>query len=165
MIMKPRWILLSVFAAVLLALLASPARAQESQPTDDDVNRIAKQLYCPVCENIPLDVCPTVACEQWRETIREKLAQGWDENQIKDYFVAQYGDRVLATPPAKGLNWLVYILPPLAFLFGAIILIRAFRNLVKTPVPEISGPEATQDADDDPYVAQFEELLQQRDAG
>ena len=31
-------------------------------PTDDDVNAVAKQLYCPVCENTPIDVCPTQAC-------------------------------------------------------------------------------------------------------
>ncbi len=95
--------------------------------TDDQVNAIAKQLYCPVCENIPLDVCATQACAQWRELIREKLAQGWSEEQIKQYFVDQYGDRVLATPPARGLNWLVYIIPPLAILAGIFILYSAFR--------------------------------------
>ena len=37
-------------------------RSQGPTPTDDAVNKIAKQLYCPVCENTPLDVCPTEAC-------------------------------------------------------------------------------------------------------
>ena len=61
-------------------------------------------------------------------TIRLKLADGWSEQQIKDYFVEQYGARVLATPPAEGLNWLVYILPPVAFLAGAFLLFRALRS-------------------------------------
>ncbi len=98
--------------ALTMLLWAQPARAQAPTPSDDQVNVIARQLYCPVCENLPLDVCPTQACAQWRETIREKLALGWTEAQIKQYFVEQYGDRVLATPPATGLNWLVYLLPP-----------------------------------------------------
>ncbi len=42
--------------------MVAPALAQGQPPTDDEVNRIAKQLYCPVCENTPLDVCPTQAC-------------------------------------------------------------------------------------------------------
>ena len=103
-------------AAILLVVVGRPVAAlgqasQPPQPSDDQVNAIARQLYCPVCENIPLDVCPTQACMQWRELIREKLSAGWTEQQIKDYFVQQYGDRVLATPPPRGLNWLAYILP------------------------------------------------------
>ncbi|MEA4909549.1 MAG: cytochrome c-type biogenesis protein CcmH [Chloroflexi bacterium] len=122
--------LLLAGAVVLALLLAVTARvhAQEPTPSDDDVNAIAKQLYCPVCENIPLDVCPTQACAQWRELIYQKLEQGWGEQQIKDYFVAQYGDRVLAEPPRRGLNWLVYVLPAVFFLGGAVILFGVLRG-------------------------------------
>src|SRR4030042_966558 len=116
----------TVGAAVLLAL-AGGAAAQGPTPSDDDVNAIAKGLYCPVCENIPLDVCPTQACAQWRETIRLKLSAGWSEQQIKDYFVEQYGARVLATPPATGLNWLGDVIPPLAFFCGAVLLFWGLR--------------------------------------
>jgi cytochrome c-type biogenesis protein CcmH len=137
--------------------------AQEPTPSDDEVNAIAKQLYCPVCENIPLDVCPTQACEQWRGTIREKLALGWDEDQIKEYFVAQYGDRVLATPPARGLNWLVYVLPPLVILAGAVVLFRLFRSWSTKIDVEEHTPELEHDLSHDPYVAQLEEELRRRE--
>ena len=153
---------LSLLAILLLFTLLTPlpARAQDNEPTDDEVNAIAKQLYCPVCENIPLDTCQMRACRQWRDTIREKLIAGWSEDQIKQYFVDQYGVRVLATPPAKGINLLVYILPPVAFLIGAIILFRAFRNwrqvsIQAEPLPRIR-PE-------DPYVARLEEELRRRE--
>lgn len=150
-----------VVAALALTLLlrAQPARAQAPTPSDDQVNVIARQLYCPVCENVPLDVCPTQACAQWRETIREKLSQGWSESQIKQYFVDQYGDRVLATPPATGLNWLVYLLPPIAFLAGAFILFRAIRSW-RRPVVRATPPSVN--AGSDPYVARVEEELRRR---
>src|SRR5260221_3230838 len=55
---------------LVVVLAAGTAAAQDATPpgpvTDNDVNRVARQLYCPVCENIPLDVCPTQACAQWR---------------------------------------------------------------------------------------------------
>ena len=102
---------------ILLASVA-PALAQESiDPTpvppviDDQVNAIAKQLYCPVCENIPLDVCGTQACADWRDEIRVMLEQGKSEAEIKAYFADRYGQRVLATPEARGLNVLVWVLP------------------------------------------------------
>ena len=67
--MKPfRWFLLTL---ILALFITAPASAQDGGegPTDDEVNAIAKRLYCPVCENVPLDVCPTQACAQWRELI------------------------------------------------------------------------------------------------
>jgi cytochrome c-type biogenesis protein CcmH len=142
---------------VLLLPGVGRASAQEPTPSDDEVNAIAAGLYCPVCENVPLDVCPTQACEQWRSTIREKLALGWDEEQIKAYFVAQYGDRVLATPPARGFNWLVYVLPPLAFLGAGLLLWRSMRRWQRAGAPTPPPPVS-----DDPYVQRLEEELRRR---
>src|SRR5436190_24158705 len=106
---------LSLFTLSLF-IFANLARAQGPTPSDDDVNRVARQLYCPVCENIPLDVCPTQACAQWRATIREKLVLGWTDQQVLDYFSAQYGERVLARPSANGLTALIWLIPPILIL-------------------------------------------------
>jgi len=113
---------------LLITLIPAAVGAQGNDPTDDDVNAIAKQLFCPVCENIPLDTCGTAACEQWRGIIREKLAEGWTEDQIKNYFVNQYGDRVLAEPPAQGFNWFIYIVPAVIFISGGYLFFRGFQS-------------------------------------
>ena len=149
---------------VLLGLLLSarPAIAQAPTPSDDEVNRIAHELYCPVCENTPLDVCPTEACRQWRDLIRQQLAQGWSESRIKQYFVDQYGARVLAEPPATGLNWLVYVLPPLIILAGAFLLLRAMRGWTRPGTAAATGPEPGNAAPQDEYVARLEEELKKR---
>jgi cytochrome c-type biogenesis protein CcmH len=154
----------SVLLLLALAAIGLPARfvsAQVPTPSDDDVNRIAHQLYCPVCENTPLDVCPTEACRQWRDLIRQQLSQGWSEDRIKQYFVDQYGVRVLAEPPRTGLNWLVYVLPPLVILAGAFLLLRAMRTWTKpsgAQSPEQPGTEAPKDE----YVERLEEELRKR---
>jgi len=156
-------LLLALFVILLPLTSVSAQDSNPNEPTDDEVNAIAKQLYCPVCENVPLDVCGTQACAQWRELIREKLAEGWTENEIKEYFSNQYGDRVLAAPPARGLNWLVYIIPPLVFLAGAFFLYRGFstwRQLADESDKELE-PEAEPEIQDD-YLARLEEELKKQ---
>ncbi len=96
--------------------------------SDDEVNAIAKKLYCPVCENTPLDVCPTQVCKDWRELIRQQLSEGWPEGQILDYFVANYGVRVLAQPPTWGFTTLVWILPVVGLAGGGFFLGRLLRR-------------------------------------
>jgi len=153
----------------LLFFSTRPVAAQDPKPTpsDDEVNRVAKQMYCPVCENIPLDVCPTQACQEWRDLIRLKLSDGWSDQQIKQYFAQQYGDRVLAEPPKTGLNWIVYILPWVAIAGGAVIVWRvlaSMRRRAGTPgePTEATEPPSTE-VEKDPYMARLEEELKKKD--
>lgn len=113
--------------------------AQGEQPSDDEINAVAKQLYCPVCENVPLDVCGTRACAQWRDNIREKLVAGWTTEQIKQYFSDQYGVRVLAQPPTQGVNLLFWGIPPIVIIAGWFLVVRFINNLTsKQPKKGIS---------------------------
>lgn len=159
---------LSIFVFVLLALAfwTGTAAAQDTNPpSDDEVNAIAKELFCPVCENTPLDVCPTEACKQWRELIRLKLSEGWTEEQIKQYFVEQYGARVLAEPPRQGWYWLIYLVPVALLALGIYILYRAFLSM-RAPLAEAAEPveTATQAAvSQDDYLRRVEEELKKRD--
>ena len=161
--MRRAWFWGAFLAALIMAgITISQAAAQEKTPvTDDQVNAVARQLYCPVCENTPLDVCPTTACAQWRALIREKMELGWTESQIRDYFAAQYGDRVLSEPPRRGLNWLVYVLPPVLIAIAAIFLFFLIRNLKATrKTPDASPTPA--DPTGDEFTAQIENELQKR---
>lgn len=151
--------------AGLSLLSTSPAFAQDPapQPTPsaDEVNRIAKNMYCPVCENVPLDVCESVACGKWREQIHAKLLEGWTDQQIYDFFVEQYGDRVLAVPPPRGLNWLVYIVPPVLFMGAVLVLVRVLRSS-RAAADLKSVNSASDEPPDDAYIARIEEELNRR---
>jgi len=147
------------YAIVLLLLttgFATSVLAQGPTPTDDEVNKIAKQLYCPVCESTPLDVCPTEACRQWREVIRSMLADGKSEDEIKQHFVEQYGVRVLNEPPNRLLSYLV---PVVAFLLGSFILLRSFQTWKKPIASKAISSEGEAKPVQDGYIAKMEEEL------
>jgi cytochrome c-type biogenesis protein CcmH len=165
------WLLLAFTLGIILAAIpGQPGLAQDNPPrpieqvSDNEVNAVARQLYCPVCENIPLDVCPTQACAEWRELIRLRISEGWNADRIKQYFAQQYGERVLAEPPARGLNWLVYVIPPLAFLGGIYVLYRAFKSWNSSAAQAPVLPDSAPAGDQDEYASRLEEELRKRES-
>jgi cytochrome c-type biogenesis protein CcmH len=155
---------------VLLFVVVIPASAQDSdgQVTDDEVNTIAKDLYCPICESTPLDVCATQACADWRQVIRDKLGEGQSEEEIKAYFFELYGPRALAEPPQSGVTLMVWILPILVVLAGIVILYRYMSTSKKVVAvsKEIASEETIPDvpakpADENEYRARIERELRE----
>ena len=157
------WDKLPIAAVISLAFTLGfilNASAQGPTPTDDEVNRIAKQLYCPVCESTPLDVCPTEACRQWRDLIRTMLAEGKSEAEIKQYFVEHYGDRVLAEPPNRLVSYLV---PAVAILLGMLLLVRGFQMWLKPSAVKTESEQVESgNPPVDPYIARLEEELKKQ---
>ena len=156
-------VLSTSFTFVQDRLATATVFAQEPTPSDDEVNAIAKDLFCPVCENTPLDVCPTTACKEWREEIRDLLADGKSEAEIKQYFEVTYGARVLSEPPRTGLNWLLYVLPPIIIVAGIFVLFRAFRAWNQPSEIEASeGEDDDAPEVEDDYIARMEAELKKR---
>jgi cytochrome c-type biogenesis protein CcmH len=156
------------FAAVASAQTGGQVDTQGAGAgaTPNDVSRVARQLYCPVCPNTPLDVCETQACKDWRELIRTKLNAGESDRQIIDYFVAQYGQRVLAQPPPTGFNLLVWIIPiiflGLAVAGLTIILRRWSRARAPSPDPTRAPAFAVPEELPADYVERVEREIRSR---
>ena len=168
--------IITLLLSIALFSITTTAIAQDNTPTPpppeevrevtaDEVNKIAREVYCPVCESTPLDVCQTQACADWREVIRSKLANGESTQDVYDYFAEQYGGRVLATPPREGLNWLLWIMPVAAVIIGGFFFSRFMKNLQIKEGEEgedgletaVSPPPST--PSDDDYIAQVEREL------
>lgn len=153
---------LSVLASVASAQNGAPPTpvpgAQQRTVTSDDVNAIARQMYCPVCENEPLDVCRTAACQQWRAQIAQMLSEGQTEEQIKQYFVDRYGLRVLAQPPAEGNSLLLWALPLVALLVGGSYVALLLRRMRARGVAAAAAPQPVHSTGDE-YLDRVEQDL------
>ncbi|MDD9957023.1 MAG: cytochrome c-type biogenesis protein CcmH [Anaerolineaceae bacterium] len=147
--------------ALVLTLLTLPVLAQPA--SDDEVNRVAARLYCPVCEYVPLDDCETAACRQWKAEIRHQLDAGQSPQAIIDDFVARFGQQVVGTPTDPTLRALA-LLTPWALALGALLpgalLLRRWARQRKTATPSQDALEA-QDAQND-YRARVEADLHAR---
>lgn len=154
-------VLLILLTSLYTVTLAYAQGSIPNSPSDDDVLSIAKKLYCPVCPNTPLDVCETQACQDWRAQIRDQLTQGWTEDQIINYFVEQYGERVLAEPQRSGFTSLVWLLPVLAVLLGLWIayeILKGWRSGQPVTAPISKKPQVAPEV-----LARIEKELQEMD--
>jgi len=153
--------LLILLASFFIVAVAYAQGGGPNYPTEDEVLTIAKKLYCPVCPNTPLDVCETQACQDWRAQIRDQLSAGWTEDQIINYFVNQYGERVLAEPQRSGFTSLVWLLPVIAVLLGlwvAYEILKGWRSGQRRTAPLPIQPQISPEV-----LARIEKELQEMD--
>lgn len=158
-----------LIVTVLMAAVV-PAFAQDGGDkkavTDDDVNNVARKLYCPVCENIPLDVCGTTACAQWRDEIRILLEEGQTPDQVINDFVNRFGDRVVGTPVDPTLRALSLVTPwvisVLAFGGALLVFFRWRGEKIKQLKREGANPTSISFSESDDYRARLERDLAAR---
>jgi len=90
-----------------------------------------------------------------KEVIAQKLGTGESKEQIRAYFVQQYGDVVLGAPAGEGFNTLVWVLPVLVAVLAIGWLVFALRSWIRKPklapaaVSNAAVPEAPDQTKDD----------------
>lgn len=100
---------------LLLAALILPFAA--GAPLDDPAQEsraqtLMREVRCVACENEPVSQSSAPIAEDMRTRIREMVAEGATDQEIRDWFVSRYGDFVLFRPPARDpAGWLLWTLP------------------------------------------------------
>ncbi len=102
----------AVLVAALLSIgvVTTPA-AHAASVSERDVDAVARQLRCVVCQNLSVEDSPSEMARQMRDIIRDRLVAGESPEAIKAYFVARYGEWVLLSPPTRGFGLVAWVLP------------------------------------------------------
>ena len=135
-------------AAVVL-VLALPGGATAARPHVSFAD-VEDEVMCVSC-NVALNIAESPQADAERREIRRLIAQGRTKRQIEDALVAQYGPNVLALPQRKGVNWVAYLVPIVAFvavLAAVLLALPRWRRKGADP-PDETEPR-TPDADLDP---------------
>lgn len=109
------------------------------------VKSVSATLRCPVCQGLSLQDSPSELAQQMRGVVREQMAQGKTDDEVRQYFIAKYGDWILLKPKAEGFSSLVYLLPALFVVVGGgVVWAAARRWSTPAPVaPEAAAPAPT----------------------
>jgi len=132
--------------AILFLLLAVPAVLISALKFDDGDNlqslqeEIEHSLVAPCCWNMTVDQHDTGAGPRVRAEISELIKAGKTKQEMLDYFVAKYTERILAAPSQKTfLGKMAYWLIPIVFIFGGLIAVKTIKSLSKA-TSEKPGP-------------------------
>lgn len=124
-------------------------------------DRLSGVLRCPVCQGLSVADSPSESARNMKRQIRAMIAAGYDDDQIKDYFVGAYGEFVLMSPVKKGFNLIVWLAPVLIIVGGGLLGFRSFRGraVSSNDSGEESSlspvPTATTDGSLDPWLARI----------
>ena len=151
---------------IVCILLFAPNFALAQTPEDGPtVNDVAKELYCPLCSGLSVDVCELQVCDDMREVIAGKLANGESPEQIKAYFVEQYGQKVVAKPSTEGFHLTAWVMPFIGLFAAALLLFfwlrqRNIPSAQLVPVPSSGQTSAARSTTiTNEYEAQLEREL------
>ena len=125
-------------AAVLLASAAAPALAEPPPAPDRPLTDPAQEararalfgdIRCVVCQHESIADSPAGIAADLRGLVREQIAAGKTDAQIKDDLIRRYGDYVLFRPPVRLGTWLLWFGPfALAAGAGVVLVLRARRR-------------------------------------
>jgi len=121
-------------AAILLLLFSQLGMAHEAEPLQSDaaveaqVQRLATQLRCLVCQNQTLADSHAELAQDLLQEVRDMAARGMSDQAIVDYLVARYGDFVRYKPPLNKTTSLLWLGPFALLLLGGIGLIVMLRR-------------------------------------
>lgn len=120
-----------VLAAAFLALAATSAAAgvvRHEDPSERRIMAIAAALRCPVCQGESIYDSHSTVAGQMKALIREQVAAGKSDDEIKSFFVDRYGEFVLMEPRTSWSTALVWFFPAAAFLGGTGVLLLLLRR-------------------------------------
>jgi cytochrome c-type biogenesis protein CcmH len=136
-----------IIVAALLLVLAAPAFAQEPQLADPALEQRARNLSheirCVVCQSQSIAESESDIARDMRVLIREQIAAGKSDQDIRDFLVERYGDFVLFKPPFKASTYMLWIGPFVLLVLAVIGIVVFFRRRAARPVAmrELSDAE------------------------
>ncbi len=147
-----------------VALAASACLSQDNELSlDEQAQQIDQSLMCPVCPGETIDQSQVELAKQMRAQVREKVAAGESRQQILDYFVARFGEDVLAAPPKQGANLVAWVVPGAGLATSGAVLFLVLRAMRSSRRPEAVPLRGALLTDDElkPYLSRVDEEMSQ----
>ena len=138
-----RWLVLLVAALVCARALAIDTEAAFPQPAlQARYENLIHELRCVQCQNQSIADSPVGLASDLRREVRELIAAGESDSEIKRYMTDRYGDFVLYDPPLTPRTYLLWAAPVLLLLATLGVAVRVIVRRSRAPI----GPDPDEQA-------------------
>lgn len=137
--------MLSVLVLALTAAVAAPDPAA----IERQAKELEAKLIAPCCWSQQVSVHQSPASDEIKTAVRRMLAEGKTPQQILDSYVAEYGDRILAEPPARGFSAALYVAPWIFLAASVGLVVVVIKRLRSSGVAEPAKAEPAPVSDDE----------------
>ena len=135
-----RWLTLIALALVTTAALAIDTEAAfPDAARQERYDRWIHELRCVQCQNAAIADSPVGLASDLRRQVKEMIAAGQSDADIKRFMTERYGDFVLYDPPLTARTYLLWAAPGLLLLISVGIAARVIVRRSKGPID--SDPE------------------------
>lgn len=110
----------------LAAFLGAPGG--EGLSLEDRARALEGRLIAPCCFSQTVDHHHSPQAAKIQQELRDRLAEGWADARIEDFFVERYGERILAAPRPVGFGALAYLVPPAFVALGGLLVALWLRR-------------------------------------
>ena len=125
---RARLLLLFWLLAAAPALAAPVADTFADPAMETRARHLQRELRCLVCQGESIDESGAFLAADLRHLVRQQMAAGRSDQQIKDFLVARYGDFILMEPPLKPYTWLLWLAPFLVLAAAGGVAFLTIRN-------------------------------------
>ncbi len=111
------WIALGVVVVVALSIVVWPNGEQSAAAR---AHTLETQLKCPECEGLSVADSNAPTSLAIRADIKQRIRQGQNDEEIRQAYVDRYGEQILLQPQGSGISLLVWVLPVVVLVVGAL---------------------------------------------
>lgn len=137
--MNVRAILAALAGVLCLAAASDPSERLPNPAEEARARAIFKDVRCLVCQNESIDDSQAELAHDLRQIVRQQVAAGRTDAQIKAFLTDRYGQFVLLTPSFDAGNIALWTGPFIVVGLGISLLLLRLRS--RQPDAELSEAE------------------------
>ena len=107
-----------------------PNEILDNKKQETRAREISKNIRCMICQNQSIDDSDAPLAKDLRILIREKIKEGYLDDEIYDFLTDRYGDFILLKPPLK-LETLILWFFPFALLIISFFIFFIYKKKTK----------------------------------
>jgi cytochrome c-type biogenesis protein CcmH len=126
--MSVRSLIVAMLAVLTMAAAADPSERLADPAQEARARTLFREVRCLVCQNESIDDSDSELAGDLRRVVREQVAAGRSDGQVKAFLTDRYGPYVLLKPAFDAANAALWLTPILAVLAGLALLMARWRR-------------------------------------